>query len=628
MSGIFIIHHRDQSPILAGEAEQLLTTNPEWSRDGEKLWSRGATVMANQYFWIDQADRADPQPLVDSDDRYVLSSDARIDNREDLASQLGLLSAELHQISDARLILLAYRKWGNACVEHLRGDFVFIIWDHDEQSIFIARDSLGARSLAYYLNDKIFIAASEINQVLAHPWVPVKINENRIAEYLLSDFHNQTDTYYSNLYYLPPGSCLYLNPTGCKTWSYWQIDPERRLHYRHDDQYAEHFLELLQRTVKARLRSIGTIAVSMSGGLDSTSVAALTSQFIRNDPLSQSQLPVFSYSFAEFPRLDEIRHIQLMVEKFHLHYHPVNCDRAWTLSGFPDAWHVDVGYPLGDAYALLPETLANAAGQAGVRLLLSGYYGDVLFEGGWYWAASLFQGMHLGILLQQIRRYKDRVDWRRDLWNHGFRPLIPTSLRKVYRSIFPRSEVQSDSAIHPELLKNCSSTRLENDIQGQARFPSPGIWSRYQSLTLNLFSQGAAATRKLYLRNGMELETPYWDRSLVEFAMAIPADQLHRPEKDRYLFRNAMKDILPIDVVNRKDKTNFFPLFEEGLLKKEADTVRKILQHPLILEHQYINPDWHTRTFSDLPDAILKDPQIWSCICLEIWLREAIKVER
>ena len=126
----------------------------------------------------------------------------------------------------------------------------------------------------------------------------------------------------------------------------------------------------------------------------------------------------------------------------------------------------------------------------------------------------------------------------------------------------------------------------------------------------------------------MELETPYWDRSLVEFVMAVPADQLHRPEKDRYLFRNAMKGILPSEVVNRRDKTNFFPLFEKGLLEKEVETVRKILQNPQILERQYINSDWHARTLAGLPGTIVQDPQIWSCICLEIWLQEAMKVER
>ncbi len=628
MSGIFIIHHLDHSPLPIAEAEILLAINPEWSQDGYKLWSSDDTAVACQYFWVDQADRMDPQPLVDSSRRCVLSADARIDNHDELATQLGLTAADLHLTSDARMILLSYLKWGPACVEYLRGDFVFIILDIDEHSIFIARDPLGTRSLAYYRNDKLFIAASEINQIISHPEVPVKINENRIAEYLVNDFHNQEDTYYSNIHYLPPGSCLHLKPTGCKTWSYWQIDPERRIRYRNDDQYAEHFLELLQQAVNARLRSTGTIAVSMSGGLDSSSVAALTSQYFSNSSPTQSQLPVFSYSFQEFPSLDEFRYIQPMQQKFNLQYHPVNCDQTWTLNGYPGSWPVDIGYPLGDAYALLPENLAKTAGQAGVRLLLSGYYGDVLFEGGWYWASSLLQGMHLGTLFQQIRHFKSRVVWKRDIWDHGIRPFIPNRIRRIYRAARPRPDVKIGFAVNPEFLKKSPISRLEQDSQGRAIFPAPGMSSRFQSLTLNLFSQGAAATRKLYLRNGIELETPYWDRSLVEFVMAVPADQLHRPEKDRYLFRNAMKGILPSEVVNRRDKTNFFPLFEKGLLEKEVETVRKILQHPQILERQYINADWHARTLAGLPGTIVQDPQIWSCICLEIWLQEAMKVER
>ena len=227
----------------------------------------------------------------------------------------------------------------------------------------------------------------------------------------------------------------------------------------------------------------------------------------------------------------------------------------------------------------------------------------------------------MGQLGQILRRHAAETRLRSDLWNFGLRALVPRWLRRTYRRLSPRRVAGQHPGLHPDFIKRTSLQERFVYHPGEQRFARPGQWARYQSLTLNVFSQGAAAVRKAYNRRGLELETPYWDRRLIEFAMALPADQLGRPGVDRWVHRNAMMGLLPEPVRQRRHRTNFLPLMAKGLFTKEKQTVRRILTNPEIVRRQMVRADWIEET---LRGAQLSSPDwslLWRCISLELWLK-------
>jgi asparagine synthase (glutamine-hydrolysing) len=137
---------------------------------------------------------------------------------------------------------------------------------------------------------------------------------------------------------------------------------------------------------------------------------------------------------------------------------------------------------------------------------------------------------------------------------------------------------------------------------------------------LSVFAQGAAATRRFYHAHGLELVTPYWDRRLVEFALALPADQLGRPHRDRWVHRNAMNGLLPEPVRERSQRTIFVPLLEKGLLEKERTTLAGILHDPQIVQRDMVRADWLEGALRSAAERSTGWDSLWPCISLELWL--------
>jgi asparagine synthase (glutamine-hydrolysing) len=262
-----------------------------------------------------------------------------------------------------------------------------------------------------------------------------------------------------------------------------------------------------------------------------------------------------------------------------------------------------------------------AAQGAGCRVLLTGHFGDVLFEGADYWAAEMLRELRFGQLLSTVVGHRSRIEWRHDLFESGVRPLLPTKLRLAYRRRRPRSVRWRNPGLHPDLVKRTGLEARSTRDQRWKEFPAPGHWSRYRSLTSASWPQGAAAVRSLHNRHHLEQADPYWDRRLLEFVMALPADQLGRPGRTRWVQRNALVGLLPEAVRERRGKTHFHPLLVRGLRKQEQSTVRMLLQDSQIVRRRFVRPDWLQTEFQADGGWTDYGYWLWLFISLEIWLR-------
>ncbi|MEO0970581.1 MAG: asparagine synthetase B, partial [Cyanobacteria bacterium J06639_18] len=187
MSGIAGIKYLDNSLLHRADLVLMLDTLAHRGPDGADIWVDGNIGLGHRMLWTTPESLIEKQPLVDRVRNLAIAADARIDNREELISQLSLdnspsdrpLNQNINQnnsclktVTDSQLILEAYKKWGEDCLEYLVGDFAFAIWDGCKQTLFCARDHFGVKPFYYYQSDQVFIFASEIKALLCLPQVP------------------------------------------------------------------------------------------------------------------------------------------------------------------------------------------------------------------------------------------------------------------------------------------------------------------------------------------------------------------------------------------------------------------------------------------------------------------------
>ncbi|MGC9356293.1 MAG: asparagine synthase-related protein [Anaerolineae bacterium] len=612
MSAIIGIFRRDGQPVPPEEIKVMLAAAPHRAVDGEAVQYLNQVALAHQHFWITPEERGERQPLVDDSGCLQITADVRLDNRRELIQALSVSGSKT--ISDAMLILLAYQRWGTNCVEHLLGDFAFVIWDVRQKHLFAARDPLGVRDLCYYVDRDICLLASEVNQILAHPAVPKRINERRVVQYLNVTWHGDKETFFEDVFFCPPAHCLLVTEDNVQTWRYWDVDPTQQIHYHDVQAYAEHFLTLLRQAVRDRLRTTDPVGISLSGGLDSTSVAAIAA------PMLSGHLHAFSYVFDRLEALDERAYIQPLVAQYDIDAHYLNGDNCWPLSNF-EHWPVHQDFIYHDCYAWLPLKVMEAASASGCRVLLSGVFGDQLFLGGRFWAADMLEQGQLKALLRTIITRWGDINIRGDLYQRGFTVLAPPSVKRLYRHLRPVKSQVINTGLHPRLheMINPDGEETEPDWYADACYSQI---ARHRTLIEPRLPQGASTARQEFNVRGLERLDPFWDRRLVEFVMALPADILGLPGNPKRLLREAMRGLLPEQVRTRTAKTSFYPLFQEGLLEHERERVDALTTgSPEIVRCNYTTASWLAEEVAAGANWSQRGMYLWLFLCLELWLQ-------
>jgi asparagine synthase (glutamine-hydrolysing) len=555
------------------------------------------------------------QPLRDA--RWALVADVRLDNRDVLLAALRVKTPGA-VVTDPEILLHAFARWGRRCVDHLLGDFAFAIWDRRERTLFMARDPLGAYSLSFHRRGDRFVFASETAAILELPEVSGEIDEDSVWRMLATIPPDPEASFFREVRHLAPAHCLLVSPHGEQTWRYWQPDAEHRLTYRSDDEYTEHLLELLHRATAARMRSIGPVGVSLSGGNDSTLIAACAARQLSAADGKQSHLKSVSNVFTEHAACDERRYIDPVVARYALDASFVPSDGLWSFRDLGQAV-VARDFFWTNAYAQIPRSAAAAARDQGIRVLLDGQFGDNLFDGPSLYPADLMIRREWRLLWSLLRREGSLGRGGRVCWSHGLRPLAPAPLRRLYRrwrGPQPTPFIGEGARLH--------ALRSQAAEQAWARCGTLPASRRPRCLSLlsPFWPQGMAAVRGFpYAQNGIEVTSPYFDRRLVEFILAIPQEQIARPGESRRLQRLAMRRLLPEAVWQRKAKTDFYPLFHQGLFENEWPRIKAILgERPRIVRDGWIDGQWLATRLQNARGDKAAAYELSLCVHLELWL--------
>jgi asparagine synthase (glutamine-hydrolysing) len=257
----------------AVDLDRVERMNPEWAAQNLQVLGRGRQVALIGPQPGSAVPRGDATYRDALDGRFWLIGRVRLDAREELCSIIFEAQAAIEQPSDAQVLLAAYARWGDRCLEHLRGDFCFVLWDEDRQRLFCGRDQFGVRPLFYAMQGNSWIVSDSLD-IVAEATARGDVDEYWVADFLISGFCADLErTVYKRIKRLPPAHFLTASAGGFLVQKYWTFEVRDPIYYASNKNYVEHFHEVVALAVKDRLPQ-GRVGISMSGGLDSSTLAA------------------------------------------------------------------------------------------------------------------------------------------------------------------------------------------------------------------------------------------------------------------------------------------------------------------------------------------------------------------
>lgn len=564
------------------------------------------------------------QPLSNEDNTVWVTFNGEIYDFKDMRSELEASGHQFQTKSDTEVIVHAYEEYGEGCFQHFNGMFAIGIWDESRNRLILARDRLGKKPLYYSLIEGTFIFASELKGVLAYPNFSRRLNPHSLMKYLFFEFIPSPHTIFNDAKKLPPASYL--------IWERGRIDVKEYWSPFHSDGTKKNLpeaeiesmtLELLTRSVQRRLVSDVPLGVFLSGGIDSSAVAALAQK------VAPGKIKTFSIGFED-PSFDESRYAQLVAHHLRTEHHVQRMTAADLLKLVPELPDI-LDEPMADA-SILPTYLLSKFTREHVKVALGGDGGDELFAGYPTYLAHRFARKYehfLGRLHPVLTFLGNLLPVSDDNFSFDFK--VKKFLSGIGYSDGIRNSIWLGSFSFPEIRQVLSSglnhlfdrNRLLEEISSYEKtFPLKDKISLVQYLDLKLYLQEGVLVKvdRASMASSLEVRAPFLDHEFVEFVMGLPSDLKLRGFTSKYLLKKVMKTFLPDTVVQRKKKGFGVPIAKwvKGPLR---ELFGDFLSQDRIKREGFLNPGYVTHLLQDhLSNRMDNRKQLWTLLMWELWV--------
>jgi asparagine synthase (glutamine-hydrolysing) len=626
MSGLAVLATFDGTPVEPSAVDRLTAAAPYRAADGIGCWFGPGVGLAQQLLRTVPGEPADP--IVDAE--LVVVADLRLDNRPELFAALEL---DDDGRSDAALLTAAYRRWGTGCIGRLLGDFAFAIWDDAARRLVAARDPMAMRSLAYHVRPRRqVVVATEVKQVLAAPGVPDRIDERAVGADLIGHFGRPDWSSYEEVSLLAPGHVLEVDREGPRVWPFWSPDPGHRIVHRRAEDYAEHLRQLFVQAVSDRMRTDVPVGILLSGGVDSGSVAATAGWLSERGATPAPAVHACTWAFDELVECDERDVARLIVDRFGLGWSQVPVDHLGPLAGYP-AHGPPRDEPFVGAFQPAIDALLVAARDAGARVILGGDRGDLAI--GWTGTRHLplLRHREFDVLREELTTHQLLTGQALPqlVAAHLLRPAA-TRLRQRVGHRWQRlrtgdGDVPAARSPVPSWVQPAFAARVGLDHLPASGVPVPPGFGptrglRFDWVFTQLHLRGMAWSERSYAEQGLVFADPFGDRRLVEFVLAVPQAALTTPgDNGKPLMRAAMRGILPEPARRGARKVVPEPLFDRGLSRDGASTVRQLLDCMQAEERGWLDAAVLRGHHDRYLDGALLAPTFWRALVVEWWLR-------
>ncbi|MFH0830944.1 MAG: asparagine synthase (glutamine-hydrolyzing), partial [Parcubacteria group bacterium] len=509
--------------------------------------------------------------------------------------------------SDTEAVLHGYEEWGRDVVQHLIGMFAFAIHDGRTGELFIVRDRLGIKPL-YYVTKPHFAFASELKVLLQNQAVPRRPDLDVLRQFLLYRVHDSAEaTFFDGIKRLLPGHYLVANAQGVQTIKrYWQPEINCEFASRKSDQeYAEEFRALFKRVIKRHLLADVPVGITLSGGLDSSGVAGMTAQLMREGTSLNTADVLHTFS-ALFPgqSIDESKYIHAIERFTHSvpHYAKPDVETFWQEL---DQWMYTQEEPTISSAPYAYYSVYRVVAQH-VKVALSGNGGDELLAGyipylRAYLTSALDQRHYAAILRELVLGFGV---YRKVL---GMLLTERNPLRGKPLSMAQLLEPELAAARRKDYTPSRNlNLRLAQDV---LKFSTPNLL-RYEDKNSMAFS--------------VESRVPFLDHELVEFIFKLPMDQKIKRGWTRYVYRNALRGHMPEKNRLRRSKVGFTNP-ELGWLHSKSAQINEIFSSKSLAQRGLYRKDSVANAWQRWLKGAPGDGLIfWRILCTELWMRRYI----
>lgn len=567
------------------------------------------------------------QPMTSEDGTLQIVFNGEIYNHPQLRPQLEALGHRYQNHSDTETILHLYEEHGTQAVRLLSGMFAFALWDAGRDRLLLARDRMGIKPL-YYVHraDGSLYFASEIKALLEAGAVRPELNYPVLPDYLASHAPSGEETLFRGVRRLLPGHLLVWQRGQVQIRQYWDADfaPAAAACGQSNADYVSEWSRLFEAAVRSHLMSDVPLGVFLSGGIDSSAIAAVMSRMV------SGPLRTFSVAFAE-REANELEYARLVARTFRTEHHEVIVSPQEYFRALPDLiWHEDE--PLAH-FASIPLFYVSRLAASNVKVVLTGEGSDELLAGYNKYRRTLLN-------LSVGRVYQRWVPSAlRRLIQTGGRQALPESYGHKLSRTFIERNADTESlyfdnfAVFSRAMQQQMLTPATLALTGQ---PDPCARSRQllsQANATTLLNQLLYVDQKIYLHEllmkqdqmsmaaSLESRVPFLDAALVDFTNRLPERLKLRGWTTKYILRRAMQDVLPEAILKRPKmgfpvpvgrwfRGEFRPLVEDCLLSERAlgrGLFNREFLERLLAEHVSGRRDHAQR--------------LWALVNLELWLR-------
>jgi asparagine synthase (glutamine-hydrolysing) len=566
------------------------------------------------------------QPITNEDGSLWVVFNGEIYNFPELREQLLARGHHLRTQSDTEVIVHLYEEYGDELTAHLNGMFAFALWDEKRQRLLIARDRMGEKPLYFtQLANQDFVFASELKSLVVHPLVQRRINLLALRKYLQYEFVPSPHTIIEGIRKLRPAHRLILENGRWRTERYWQLSYESERLKIGENEAAEEIHRRLREAVRMRLISDVPLGVLLSGGIDSSTVAALACE------AAEGRVKTFSIAFQE-DSFDESSYARLVANRLGTeHYEQMFTERE-MLEIVPEIPRL-LDEPLGDG-SLIPTSLLCRFTRSHVTVALGGDGGDELLAGYPTYAAHRMAGYYRA-LPQFIRKgliepaieslpvstRNLSFDFRAKRFVRGAD--LPAGMRHtVWMGSFDAA--QQRLLFSPDVLKECPDEAVFDEVRVYDLLNGSGKSSLIEQMmildaTHYLSECVLFKVDRASMAASLETRAPFLDHTFAEFLMKLPIGLKFHGLTGKYILKRAMRDILPPAILKRPKKGFGMPVAQwiKGELRL---LVRDTFSPERLKRRGLFNPAYVQRLL-DEHDRGKADHRklIWTLLMFEMW---------
>jgi asparagine synthase (glutamine-hydrolysing) len=563
------------------------------------------------------------QPVTNEDETISVLYNGEIYNHASLREQMLAKGHRYKTRSDTESIVHLYEEYGEQAVEHLQGMFAFTLWDARRRALLIARDRLGIKPLYYWFDGRTLVYGSEIKAILASGLVSPELAPDVLPEYLAFGYLAGERTFFKGIRKLMPGHTLTVDHTGSlDIHQYWDVPQHTPMHLSETECVRE-YRSRLEETVIAHLMADVPLGVFLSGGLDSSAVAAIAAKH------HDGPLKTFSVGYDD-EQYSELRFARQVAQHIGADHHEIKVSEDDFFTSLPTlVWHED-SPPMGPAS--VPLYFVAKLSREHVKVVLSGEGSDETMAGYSRYAFTLLNAKFNRVydvltpaalqraVSKQIREGAGlSANWRRKL-SHSFLAKDGGFFESMYLDNFFAAFSESEQHMlftDPGYVKNVYS-----DSVCHLESYSGDLLSRLLYLDLKTYLVELLMKQdQMSMAASVESRVPFLDHKLVEFATQIPSALKTKGTSGKWILKNGVADLLPEDIVHRK-KLGFPTPWERWLHGARLQEIENLVLAPDSLCRQFFRPEYVRSIFHQQRTGIRKNyDRIWRLLTLELWHR-------